>query len=430
MSLRVRAVCVAICLLFAAPVMPIRAVTSEDLAEALRFRTEFGLSTDPGYLQAIAASPNASRLYATPLSSDEQAEMDRRRDIESGLEPLILYLQQVPEFGGAYIDQTAGHLIVVGFAENANAHAESVRGLLPPDARVEVRDVRYSERDLRALQATIANDDPWFAELGTVALEVPFNPRTNRVDIGLSVLNLDIQRAVEGRYGSDRVTLYKTSNQLTHCVDRNHCHSPLRAGLQLYDVACSTNVTVTDGAYYLLTAGHCFVAGHVYQHPNGTNLGQMVRESFHANTSFDGGIIPIPSAQRHSRIWNTNAAWFQIHYAQTTSQEMVGQSACLSGRQRANGLNCGTVAAIGFPFKACHNLDCSVFTQMQNQRSGTYPNAVGDSGGAVFRAQTGTQYTVMGVQSSQNEQGRGIYSHISYLPSHLNAFVCRWSACP
>jgi len=243
-------------------------------------------------------------------------------------------------------------------------------------------------------------------------------------------VNDSIRNAFVERYGSERIRLYETSNTLSHCVDRNHCHSPLRAGLQLYDVGCSTNATVTDGTYYLLTAGHCFSAGHTYEHPNDTDLGQMVRESFHQNTSFDGGIIPIPSAQRHSRVWNTNASWFSLYYLQPQSEEMAGQSVCLSGCNRANGLSCGTVFLIDFPFKACHNDACTVFTQMQNQRSGTYPNSVGDSGGAVFRAQSGSQYTLMGVQSSRNDAGRGIYSHGSYMNSHLSVFLCRNPTCP
>jgi hypothetical protein len=408
------------------PASSVQAVGVDDMADAIRFRTEFGLDSDPTHIAAITLDPNSSRVYGVALSPDEATEMERRAEVESQLEPLNTYLRSLPEFGGAYIDQAAGHVFVLGFTSIAAADEERIAGFLPSGTAIRMLEVANSEADLRDVQAWVTNDSRWLADLGTHALEIPVNPRTNRVEIGLTRLDEAIAASMNERYGKDRVALYETTTALTDCVDRNHCHNPLRAGLQLYDAGCSTGFGVYAGAsYYLLTAGHCYIAGHVYQHPNGTDLGIMVDESFEANSSFDGGIVPVPTAQRYSRIWSTNASWFPVISVQTRAQEMVGQSVCLSGRQRADGASCGTVYAIDFPFDACHNPQCSSWTHLVHQRSGTYPVAIGDSGGAVWRVNQ-----AMGVQSSINLAGRGIYSHVSYMQAALNVSVCLWTTCP
>ncbi|HYN50804.1 MAG TPA: hypothetical protein VES62_07745 [Thermoleophilaceae bacterium] len=408
------------------PVPTVSAVDAEALADAIRFRAEFGFDADPAHIAAVSSDPQVSRRYSVALSPVEAAEMERRLKIEDNLEPLNELLWSSAGFGGAYIDQAAGHVIVIGFTAAAAAHDSSVRNVLPDGARFRLREVKHSEDELRRLQAQVDADDSWLAALGTHALEIPVNPKTNTVGIGLTRLDDTIRAAMNARYGEDRISLYQTSNSLTHCFNRNHCHDPLRAGLQLYDAGCSTGFGVYSGSsYYLVTAGHCYISGHTYQHPDGTNLGPMLYQSFYWNSSFDGGVIPIPTAQRYSRIWATNASWYPVFSVQTPSQEFVGQFVCLSGRMRPDQGSCGTIQAIGFPFDACHNPQCTAWTHLLNQRSGNYPIAVGDSGGAIWGSNK-----AMGIQSSMNQQGLGIYGHISYMQSHVWVVVCLYPTCP
>ena len=206
-------------------------VSPEELATAARFRAEFGFRSDIAHLEAVAGDPGASFDYGTPLTADEQAEMDRRVAIERRLGSLQGYLAGVPTFGGAYIDQAAGHVVDIAFTVDPEAHAVHIEQHLPSGAKYRLRSVEHSERELRDLQARVDADAEWLSdEFGVVVLENPIDPRTNRLEVGVSALTPIVDAALGERYGTDRVRVYETQpGGTTHCDTRNHCTVPSAA---------------------------------------------------------------------------------------------------------------------------------------------------------------------------------------------------------
>jgi hypothetical protein len=396
------------------------------LIDAARFRAEFGFAADPAVIQAAESDQNANRDWGVALLPAEAAEMARRDAIEDRLGPLNRYLAARPGFGGAYIDQRAGHIIDIAFTADAAPSLAELDPFLPAGSRYRTRVVQHTQAELRAVQDRMTADAAWFQTHATTMIEDPILVRDNVVELDLLHPTPAVIAAAQERYGQDLVRVVSVGpSELTACLSRDSCSPPLRAGLQLYDAGCSTGfIGIWNGQFYIITAGHCFISGHTYQHPNGTPLGLMVDQSFHDNTTADAGIVSIPSNLRSRYIYRTATSIHPVFSTQAQADEMVGQSVCLSGRKRPEGNSCGTVYAIDFTFNACvAGTACQQpdeYTVLLHQRSGTYGVAIGDSGGAVYRSGS----IAMGIQSSINTAGRGIYGHITNVTSELDISVC------
>jgi hypothetical protein len=183
---------------------PATVLAARDLQEALRFRSEFGLSTEIAAIEA-ASVERADLRYGTPLSVEEAAEMDRRVELERQLGPLGTYLDSIPEFGGWYIDQAAGHIVDLAFTVDPTPYLGEIEELIPDGMAFRTRTVQFTERELREVQARIGQDRAWLEELGIAAYEIPVNVRLNVVELGVSDAAPGITKAIAGRYGTDSV---------------------------------------------------------------------------------------------------------------------------------------------------------------------------------------------------------------------------------
>lgn len=112
-----------------------------------------------------------------------------------------------------------------------------------------------------------------------------------------------------------------------------------------------------------------------------------------------------------------------LYVQQRGAGEWVGMSICLSGRQRGEDASCGQLYAIDFSFTACTSQSPPTCATLAHQRSATYTAISGDSGGAVF-----TSNVAVGIHSSVNTAGRGIYGHITYALSYFGVTLC--TTCP
>jgi hypothetical protein len=121
-----------------------------EILDAVRMRESLGLRSDLPWVLSVAELPQAvmSELgfLVTPA---EDAELKRRLQAQDRLDGLIGYgAENADTFGGLYIDQAAGGVVVLLFTDDPERHADAVAALAPPGLRVQLKSARYSEAEL------------------------------------------------------------------------------------------------------------------------------------------------------------------------------------------------------------------------------------------------------------------------------------------
>lgn len=129
---------------------PPMATIPPEIVDAIRMRESLGLRSDVEWVLAVAELPEAvvseGGFLVTPA---EDAELRRRFDGQGRLDGLIAYgAENADTFGGLYIDQAAGGVVVLLFTDDLERHANAVAGLAPPGLRVQLKSARYSEAEL------------------------------------------------------------------------------------------------------------------------------------------------------------------------------------------------------------------------------------------------------------------------------------------
>jgi hypothetical protein len=67
-------------------------------AADIRFRVEFGLSTDPVFVAAVIADGHPDPFYGVALTTAERLEIDRRVQMQEKLGPLVAAAQALPNY--------------------------------------------------------------------------------------------------------------------------------------------------------------------------------------------------------------------------------------------------------------------------------------------------------------------------------------------
>lgn len=177
--------------------------TPEQLANAVRFRQEMGLPSDPELVAMMACRQDANVDFGgAPITAAEFAEIQRRgRNTDAIIGTVLVYTSRHPdEFGGLYIDHSRGGLLTVLWTARLAEHEAAIRAELQPSAPLAFRQVRWSEKALRALQDRVAADLDWFKDIpaapGTVGVDVI----RNNVEIGISSANPDAAALITAHY--------------------------------------------------------------------------------------------------------------------------------------------------------------------------------------------------------------------------------------
>lgn len=140
-----------------------------EIAEAIAFRKQYGLSADEEWVRAVAVDPAAQAAineFGVPLTPAERADLlDRRFDLGT-FEDVLAYGRLFPQdYAGAYLDQaTTG--IVVSFKNRVDQHRRAMTNLFPKAANIDVRKVEWSTADLDGFADLINQDRAWFDTLG------------------------------------------------------------------------------------------------------------------------------------------------------------------------------------------------------------------------------------------------------------------------
>jgi hypothetical protein len=181
-----------------------------EIANARRFRQDFGLRADDAWIIAVATAPDADRLtYGVPLTASEVAELGRRTLAIEALKPLVIgYASTQPDYAGAYVDNGRGGILVVQFNGRLDVHRSAIFASVRPGARLEVRQVRWSVADLDQFASRLVGDEAWFRTIPAYLAGYGPNIMANRVEVEISSADLSAPAKIKAHYGwTDEVVI-------------------------------------------------------------------------------------------------------------------------------------------------------------------------------------------------------------------------------
>lgn len=158
------------------------------LEESVRFRTVFGLRADEDWVRTVAADPTSAEgtsTFGVPLLPAEVAELLDRAAHSPDVAPIIeQYGATVPDdWGGTFIDQQRGGVLVARFGANVDRHRRALAALLPAGARFEVRDSLWTYAELSTFIEQVLRDRDWFPTIGTDLFTAEIDVIENRVQV-------------------------------------------------------------------------------------------------------------------------------------------------------------------------------------------------------------------------------------------------------
>lgn len=408
------------------------------LQAAIRFRQDFGFRSDVAYVRELIANATTS---ASPmvLTASEQAEMDRRRAMQTQMEPLESAAEAMPGFAGHWIDQPAGRVITVAFNGSATDHLAELRALAPAGADVRVLNVPYSLAELHDLEIQIEADHATLKAHGIELAHWAVDISKNRVEVGVIGLDKAKRSVLATRYG-ERVVAVHANPQTTGCTGRESCIGPpLRAGISgapkgtSYRYRCSIAFLIHYSVYtQWLTAGHCAqTPGVVWYHagnaawPIGTIKATCWPQCNYSDAARAGNIS---STYASEDVYLTTTSTFNVTGSQGYNDDDEGDITCINARRA--GYDCGYIENIG-----TMSYGSVWFYEM---RFASFQSYYGDSGGAVHSYPSGYYNVVAyGIESGCTDLegdvcvGYGVYSHIYRVLQELGGSICSsYNPCP
>jgi hypothetical protein len=325
----------------------------------------------------------ASIAFAVPtLAAVDPAEL--RAQVVSELAPLQFALRSKhsDSFGGLWIDASGRPTIALAASDPAAVDLISQSAL---SVAPIVVSALYSEAELEYIHATInkaASDQLSLGDTNVAAIETDIvNNRVNVVAVDASAAQL---HEIEARFGPG-VKASSTSALATgNACTKSNCPNPLKGGLRLYQHStfwCMSGfVMFYSSAYWLSTAGHCSTIGDTYQHPSGSNIGNVSGQGWVNNSAADASIIRI-SASQASNYYLIDNTGYMLRVTSVENpaagEEVVGEDACVA-RQTTN--QCGTLKSVNNTVYICEGSTCRRILWL---RRASVTTVGGDSGAPV-----------------------------------------------
>ena len=169
-----------------------------EIREAIRVRENFGLRADPAYVAAVAGDATASAIeIGIPLLPSEAAEMRRRMSLEDH-ELIDTYAaKHRDEFGGLFIDQPGGGVLVVLFTDHLDEHRSAIEELVIPGMRVRVDPARFTEDALNDAQTALNPALPIWSDEGIAFVSSWVDISENRVGVMVKSANPNAAAIIE-----------------------------------------------------------------------------------------------------------------------------------------------------------------------------------------------------------------------------------------
>lgn len=160
-----------------------------EVAEAVRFRKLFDLRSDLPFVIASLTDPNASNTdFGVPVYPDEATKLFKDLADQNEMIPIAVgYASAFPgESGGVYIDRDEHPGMITSlWTDHLPQHAAALATLLNGRANL-VRQVRYSEAELRALSDKVFADIDWMEAIPARMQGLGVGTRENAIMMDVS----------------------------------------------------------------------------------------------------------------------------------------------------------------------------------------------------------------------------------------------------
>jgi hypothetical protein len=184
-------------------------IPSAALAEAIRFRSEFGLRADDAYVREVFADPSATSDFGVPLLPAELIELRRRASAAADVARVVrTYGATVPDtYAGEYIDAATGNVYGLFTADVFGARA-AITAQLSPLAQFTALPARFTLQQLTSALADAGSDETqaWLRSIGAPLRSGSVRISDNVVRLVLGGMPADVDE-ISRRLGVDRSML-------------------------------------------------------------------------------------------------------------------------------------------------------------------------------------------------------------------------------
>lgn len=181
------------------------ALTAEEIEQAVSFREQVGLRSDEAWIRFVAAQPEHDTTYEVPLTDSEAQDLRARvrvaRDVALAIKS---YGESHPDaWASVYIDQRLGGIVVGQFTKDISAHEAAIRKLVAPEARWQLRSVKYTIAELDDARESIAAEEDWVERQGFDIKSFGIDERANRVLLVVETPAAMNPKDIAGHFGND-----------------------------------------------------------------------------------------------------------------------------------------------------------------------------------------------------------------------------------
>jgi hypothetical protein len=172
-------------------------------AAAVSKRISWGLPADLEAIKRAASDPASIPDYGTPLTPNEVRTLEARseRAHQVGVIVQTYADDYLSEYGGDWIDQARGGLVVASFTAHVAEHRDALKRLVGDVGEVAVVAARYPESRLRDLQDRIADDRTWYEAIPASLQSIGVDTIGNVVEVHVSTANPNIADLIAARSG-------------------------------------------------------------------------------------------------------------------------------------------------------------------------------------------------------------------------------------
>jgi hypothetical protein len=397
------------------------------VANAQAERAALGLPADAATVTALLGSARdvGTSEWGISMTAEEEVAVDlmgRGLFAHEVEEKAIPYAKSLPGFGGVYFDAASNGELVVILKGRDPAGEAGIATRMP----AVNRGLRFVYRALtdNDLKASVRRTETqWDALLPGI--------RLMRVSTDLPGGGIVVEVAAEDLKAAQEATAALTDALGapvtvqaapadavdTACTNRDHCVSPVKAGIRLYKGAidnyneCTLGWMVdyfTDGQF--VTSGHCGWSGsNKWLHPGISGdhiLGSEQATTYH-NNGWDVMRVGMPDAQLGNGIYGESRPAYVSGYG------YVGLHV-IDSRGHANILDGGTVK--------------SDYARWYSDTGGYYvyggtttgiTQIAGDSGSPLYERYTSTMAAAIGIVDTAN----GNFTQVADIESRLNVYI-------
>lgn len=472
MRTQLSAVVVLVMLTLTPAIAEARTPSPDEIDEAIRFRSEFGL---PSSLNLVSNTYDDTAKYSdlswgVPLSKAEATDLDGRLRRIQATWPALNVAADQDGFGGVYFDQLRGGVPVFLFSSNHEAAAGQVRRTIGGETQVEVEKVQRSLKRLERVRQAIFGSREQLAEGGVQLTSVGFDIEDNLVEVGV-LNNVGRAESLLEEHGQAVRVVQQNTPVFDACVSAKEC-PPAKGGIRIdgtnsYCTSGFMAKRTDEGDPYLvlITAGHCLQFAHSGSGPwkhDDESVGWSDGRVFEAKSPpqaypvlpTDVGIIDLKQSfepTNKNRILTTNTGTIMTvgSWALSPGFHVVGTPVCRMGA--------GSASKQGWPARKCGQVNQYRQTNLSCKSAGEGPPCAwiedtmrvsfdstgGDSGGPYWFGNAGTDSPLMAmgihvhsqVDGDDPDDKRGWYTPISLaigqlaIRKDIHVSICLASNC-